>query len=67
MARGIREFVIGTGGASLRGLDTLLAHSEIFEADTHGIMELQLYADRYEWRFVPAGGSFADSGSQVCH
>jgi hypothetical protein len=65
---GIREFVVGTGGASHSPLAALAANSEIVNTDTFGILELTLDADRYTWQFVPeAGASFTDTGSQSCH
>jgi hypothetical protein len=70
---GIREFVVGTGGAGLYRIDDPIANSEVRNDTTHGVLKLTLYADRYEWRFVPvAGQSFtpwtnADSDSGTCH
>jgi hypothetical protein len=64
--RGIRQLVVGTGGADLRELAELAPHSEVF-ASVFGILELTLYVDRYEWRFVSVDGDFEDSGSQPCH
>ncbi len=66
--RGIREFVVGTGGRSLRNFATVAANSEVRNSDTHGVLKLSLYASRYEWEFVPvAGQTFRDSGSTNCH
>ncbi|TFG52975.1 MAG: alkaline phosphatase [Gemmatimonadales bacterium] len=66
--RGIREFVVGTGGRSLRNFATVAANSEIRNSDTHGVVKLSLYESRYEWEFVPvAGQAFRDSGSTDCH
>jgi hypothetical protein len=67
-ARGIREFVVGTGGASLRGLRQRLPNSEVAGTGTWGVLELTLSAESYSWRFVPvAGGRFTDSGTATCH
>ena len=31
-------------------------------------LQLTLYADRYEWQFLPVeGATFTDSGSGACH
>jgi acid phosphatase type 7 len=66
--RGIREFVVGTGGASLRSFRTIRANSEVRDADTHGVIRLALTADGYSWDFVPVPGkTFTDSGSDTCH
>ena len=64
---GMRQFVVGTGGASLRPLEIMSAQSELFYDRTHGIMELTLHADRYEWSFIPTEGSFTDTGMELCH
>ena len=43
------------------------ANSEIRKAETHGVLQLTLRADGYDWRFVPvAGDTFTDSGSDTC-
>lgn len=67
-ARGIREFVVGTGGRSHYALGTLKANSEVFNSGTFGVLKLTLSAGGYSWQFVPvAGGTFTDSGSGSCH
>ncbi|OGO56264.1 MAG: hypothetical protein A2V85_09495 [Chloroflexi bacterium RBG_16_72_14] len=65
---GIREFVVGTGGAALRGFGTVKPNSQRRNAATFGVLRLTLRAGGYDWRFVPvAGSSFTDSGSATCH
>jgi acid phosphatase type 7 len=67
-ARGIREFVVGTGGRELRPFGTVRAHSEVRNAKTFGVLTLSLHPNSYEWNFVPvAGKTFTDSGSGQCH
>jgi hypothetical protein len=67
-ARGIREFVVGTGGAGLYQVETIRANSEVRNANTHGVIKLTLRPDSYDWEFVPvAGKTFRDSGSGRCH
>ncbi len=67
-ARGIREFVVGTGGAHLYPFGPPMANSEVRDNTTHGVIKLTLRADGYDWEFVPvAGGSFRDAGSGRCH
>ena len=67
-ARGIREFVVGTGGKNHYGFKTPQPHSEAADAITAGVLLLTLRADGYEWRFTPeAGGKFSDAGSAACH
>jgi hypothetical protein len=66
--RGIRSFIVGTGGAPHYAFQTLAANSEVRNADTHGILALTLHPKSYDWRFVPEPGkTFADSGSSNCH
>jgi calcineurin-like phosphoesterase family protein len=66
--RGIREFVVGTGGGALRRFNRPAPNSEVRNAVTFGVIVLTLRPDGYDWRFVPvAGSSFSDSGSDTCH
>jgi hypothetical protein len=67
--RGIREFVVGTGGKSThRSFGKLQPNSEARNANTFGVLKLTLHANSYEWQFVPeAGKTFTDSGSGACH
>ncbi len=66
--RGIRQFIIGTGGAGLRGIGDVAAHSEKHILYTYGVLKLILKANGYYWEFVPVAGMGAtDSGSGVCH
>jgi calcineurin-like phosphoesterase family protein len=66
--RGIREFVVGTGGAELRPFETIKPNSEVRNADTYGVLKLTLRSNSYDWEFVPvAGETFTDSGSTTCH
>jgi alkaline phosphatase len=69
-ANGIRQFVVGTGGAD--------GGSEIYRSQapnlqrvkvgTPGVIRLSLRADSYAWKFVPiAGKTFTDSGTGRCH
>ena len=66
--RGIREFVVGTGGRSVYPFLFARANSEVRHSGTFGILALTLHPSGYDWRFVPvAGSSFTDSGSGSCH
>jgi acid phosphatase type 7 len=65
-ARGIRSFVVGTGGVSL---DEVRADSRRRAANdsTWGLLKLTLRPAGYRWRFLPvAGGRYRDSGSGRC-
>ncbi len=64
---GIREFVVGTGGASHGFFNAIQPNSQVRNATTFGVIQLTLHADHYDWKFVPvAGQSFTDSGSEAC-
>jgi hypothetical protein len=67
-SRGIREFVVGTGGRNHYAFATVRANSEVRNADTFGVLKLTLSSGSYSWQFVPeAGKTFTDSGSTPCH
>lgn len=66
--RGIRQIVVGTGGAKLRRFQGIHAHSEVRDHETFGVIKLTLKPSSYEWQFVPiAGQTFTDSGAGTCH
>jgi hypothetical protein len=67
--RGIRQFVVGTGGKFHYGFRPVIEpFSEVRDDTTWGVLTLRLGTGRYEWRFVPeAGGVFTDAGSGSCH
>jgi hypothetical protein len=68
-ARGIRQFVVGTGGRNLARFRSTEANSEARNADTFGVLRVSLHSSGYDWQFVPEPkpNSFTDSGSDVCH
>jgi acid phosphatase type 7 len=67
LERGVREFVVGTGGKSLRGFLGSRPNSEARDTSSFGVLELTLGAGVYAWRFVSAVGFFADAGVARCH
>ncbi len=68
LARGIREFVVGTGGASHYHFKKVKPNSEVRGTDTFGVLLLRLGSERYQWQFVPgAGKDLTDSGTGLCH
>lgn len=65
--RGIREFVVGTGGDSLYAFGPRLANSEVINGETYGVLKLTLHPTSYDWQFVPeAGKTFTDAGHEAC-
>jgi len=68
LTAGIREFVVGTGGADLSAPTSIRANSEVRNGDTFGVLKLTLAAGRYAWEFIPTAGlTFRDAGRGVCH
>ena len=68
VTRGLRSFIVGTGGANHTSVTTVAPNSEIRDAATYGILALTLHPASYDWRFVPeAGKTFTDTGTTACH
>ena len=66
-ARGIREFVVGTGGASLYEFGAVHPNSEV-RAAAWGVAQFTLRGGGFDWEFIPVEGqSFRDFGSAACH
>jgi hypothetical protein len=65
--KGIREFVVGTGGTALRPFAEVQPHSVARQADVHGVLKLRLGDNGYRWRFLSVDGSWTDAGSARCH
>lgn len=66
--RGIRYFVVGTGGAPLLPFGVKTPNLQVRQNKAHGVLKLTLYEDRYTWKFIPvAGKTFTDSGGSKCH
>jgi hypothetical protein len=65
---GMREFIVGTGGASPQSFGTTAANSQVRNAGTFGVLQLTLHAHSYDWQFISiAGSTFTDSGTQATH
>ena len=66
-AFGIRQFIVGTGGAPLTQPVRRVANSE-FVLSSFGVLRLTLDADAYRWEFLsPDGGVILDAGTGRCH
>lgn len=66
--RGIRQFVVGTGGAKLTPLRFRKANSQTSDNSTHGVLKLVLKESGYEWEFLPVDKEgFSDRGAALCH
>ncbi|HEX8692663.1 MAG TPA: metallophosphoesterase [Longimicrobium sp.] len=66
-ARGIRQFLVGTGGRALYQFNAPVANSEVRYNQTFGVIKLTLEADAYTWEFIPVSGTFRDTGRTTCH
>ena len=65
--RGVRQFIVGTGGRPLRSVGPPEPNSEARDNTTLGVLHLRLRDGRYDWRFVGRpGSSFADAGGGSC-
>lgn len=65
--RGIRQFVVGTGGAPSYRLRERVHHSEAIAAHVRGVLRLVFHPDSYEWEFVAVPGrEFTDAGRATC-
>lgn len=64
---GIRQFIVGTGGAPLTQQVRRVANSEMVMS-TFGVLRLTLDAQSYRWEFLSSdGGAILDSGTGMCH
>lgn len=52
-ARGIREFVVGTGGKNHRPFGPAHPNSELRDATSFGVLKLTLRPGNYSWEFIP--------------
>jgi len=65
--RGIRQFVVGSGGRNHYDFGEPIANSEVRNSDTYGVLKLTLHPTSYSWEFIPvAGETFTDSGNASC-
>jgi hypothetical protein len=68
--RGMRSFVLGTGGGQdFRAVFTTahMAAEEKRLVNTSGILELVLHPRDYDWKFLTIDGKVFSSGHDVCH
>jgi hypothetical protein len=66
--RGLRQFVVGTGGKDITSLDPARLNSEFSQDTAFGILELTLRPAGYDWRFrVDDGITSMDEGQGACH
>lgn len=67
-AKGIIEFIVGTGGESHMSFGAIQPNSLVQNSTAYGVLVLTLNPTSFSWQFVPvAGSTFSDSGAQACH
>ena len=68
LQNGIRQFVVGTGGAPGGSEVQEAPGVQVVETGTSGVLKLDLSVGSYSWRFVHIGGqTFTDAGEGSCH
>ncbi len=65
-SRGIRQFVVGTGGRSLDGFPNVHRNSQV-RKQAFGVLNLRLRNHSYRWRFVNEARKTLDAGRTRCH
>ena len=63
-SEGIREFVVGTGGAPL--VDFSLSSQHRYYGRVHGVLELALETKHYRYAFRTVDGELHDQGTAAC-
>lgn len=66
-ARGIRQFIAGTGGHSHQRSFHHEANSEARNPRDFGVLRLVLRPGSYDWQFLTDAGVVADAGTAPCH
>jgi alkaline phosphatase len=66
-ARGLREFVVGTGGSGLYAFNAVPRAGSLKRIKTWGVLKLTLWPTRYKWQFIDTTGTVLDQGSDRCH
>jgi hypothetical protein len=64
-SRGIRQFVVGTGGAELVGFTRADPNVQA-RLSAFGVLKLTLRPGTYDWQFIAANSGLSDSGSDSC-
>lgn len=73
---GVREFIVSNGGFSHGNPSAKPSNSPgpapptppvVSDYTSFGVLQLTLHPTSYSWQFLPAVGSFTDSGSATCH
>ena len=65
-AQGMRQFIVGTGGARLYNFLRMSANSQV-RISAHGVLRVTLNRSNYDWAFIDVTGAVADTGADSCH
>lgn len=65
-AKGLRLFVVGTGGRDLYTFNRTLPNSEFRYNQNYGVLRIVMKEAAYDWEFVNIAGIIIDRGSGVC-
>lgn len=63
---GLRQIVVGTGGAGLYSREPAAVEPTVFDSEHHGVLQLRLSEAGYSWKFLSTDGAQVDSGSDTC-
>jgi hypothetical protein len=67
-ARGMREFVVGTGGSGpLFPFNATARVGSQKRIRAWGVLKLTLWPNRYKWQFIDVTGAVLDRGNDRCH
>jgi hypothetical protein len=69
-AKGIQEFIVGTGGAIplFKGAPSCTGNCKVINNTAFGVINFTLHPDSYDWTFLSEPGkTFTDGGSRACH
>ncbi|MDF3036156.1 MAG: alkaline phosphatase [Paucimonas sp.] len=64
---GMRQFVVGTGGAHLTRFVFRKPNSEAASNSVYGVLRMVLKENSYEWEFVSIDGAVLDKDAALCH
>ncbi len=65
-ARGVVQFVVGSGGRSLYNWGSIKANSAFRDNTTYGVLSMTLHDGSYDWAYIAEDGTTLDSGTTNC-
>jgi 3',5'-cyclic AMP phosphodiesterase CpdA len=64
--RGLRQFIVGTGGADLYDFFRVAPNSQA-RVKAFGVLRFTLNPGNYDWTFLDGAGNVRDTGADGCH